>query len=66
MCKYCEMENQEYLEQNDGYDFWIRNPIGGLPYLICRTEKDLCKMRISYCPVCGSRLVNYEDLQSYC
>ncbi len=63
MCKYCELENKEYLMNNDGEMVYIMNNIGISPHLVFGTRDRINYLKISYCPVCGTRLVDYENLQ---
>jgi len=64
MCKYCELENQEYLMDNDEGMAYIMNNIGIPAELVFSTGAYSRNghLKISYCPICGARLVDYENL----
>lgn len=63
MCKKCELENQEYIVNNDAHYIYIMNNLGIRPQLICgnydRTDSSE-RLLINYCSFCGERLVNEE------
>lgn len=66
MCKYCEVENREVL-CDDGYALlYIMNNLGGTPQLVYSTgERGRIEYQpISYCPICGTRLASFENLQT--
>lgn len=64
MCKYCEKQNREVIIDNPDGLLYIMNNIGMAPQLVYssggRSKINYCL--ISYCPICGDRLVNYENL----
>ena len=64
MCKYCELENKEYLIDNDTEMAYIMNNIGIPAQLVFSTGERgrFSYLKISYCPICGTRLVDYENL----
>ena len=64
MCKYCQVENREVLkEESDGL-LYIMNNLGMAPQLVYSssgsTKINYCL--ISYCPICGTKLADYENL----
>ena len=66
MCKYCEVENREVLN-DDGYALlYIMNNLGQTPQLVYSTgERGRIEYQpISYCPICGTRLASFENLQT--
>lgn len=64
MCKYCEMENREVLKDDANGLLYIMNNLGMAPQLVYssggNTKINYCL--ISYCPICGVQLTDYENL----
>ena len=64
MCKYCEIENREVLKDDEDALLYIMNNLGMAPQLVystgARTKFNYCI--ISYCPICGAKLADYENL----
>lgn len=63
-CKYCEVENSEMVVDTDETYFYIMNNIGYLPRIMygSRNPNHHDRVFISYCPFCGARLVDVENL----
>ena len=66
MCKYCEIENRQLLQDNDNALLYIMNNLGIAPQLVYSTcERGRIEhFCISYCPICGARLASFEDLHT--
>lgn len=66
MCKYCEVENREIIQDDLDGLLYIMNNIGMAPQLVysggSRNKINYCL--ISYCPFCGAQLANYESLHT--
>ena len=64
MCKYCEKQNREVINDVPDGLLYIMNNIGMAPQLVYssgdHTKINYCL--ISYCPFCGARLIDYENL----
>lgn len=64
MCKYCEIENRQLLQDDDNALLYIMNNLGMAPQLVYSSggSNKINYCLISYCPICGSRLADYENL----
>lgn len=64
MCKYCEKQNREVINDSPDGLLYIMNNTGMAAQLVYSsggpTKINYCL--ISYCPFCGTRLVDYENL----
>lgn len=66
MCKYCQIENREILKDEPDGILYIMNNIGMAPQLVYSSGGDnkINYCLISYCPICGARLANFENLHT--
>lgn len=64
MCKYCETENREMIDNSDEFYIYLQNNVGIPPQLVYgayNIEEAYGHTFINYCPFCGRKLIEKDD-----